>query len=118
MGYVIIFATGVTMMLSHRHLDLVYSTVGWPVGPGHVSAEDAARIAVAVEEEAEHVQAREMARAWDELAEQEEDPLGDPDAMQTYHIRDVPAGTDAPTMYAFAELAARGPFEVRLPPCP
>jgi hypothetical protein len=118
MGYVIISAAGNTMMLSHGHLGLMYDTVGWDVAPGHVSAEDAARLAVAVEEEAEHVQVREMARAWDEMAEQDDPMIDDPDAVRTYHIRDVPQGTDAPTMYAFAELAARGPFEVRLPPYP
>ena len=103
------------MMLSHGHLGLMYRTVGWDVAPGHVSAEDAARLAVAVEEEAEYVQAREMAQWWDEMAER--DGAG-PAEVRSYHIRDVPEGKDAPTMYAFAELAARGPFEVRLPPCP
>ena len=115
MGYVIISATGNTMMLSYRHLGLVYDTLGWDVGPGYVFGGDAARLAVAVEEEAEHVQAREMARAWDEMAEQ--DGAG-PDEVRSYHIRDVPEGKDAPTMYAFADLASLGPFEVRLPPYP
>jgi hypothetical protein len=118
MGYVIISATGNTMMLSHGHLGLMYRTVGWDVAPGHVSAADAARLAVAVEEEAEHAEVREIAEAFAAAKWEAEEDGASPEEVRSYHIRDVPASTDAPTMYAFAELAARGPFEVRIPPYP